>query len=581
MNNAVKDISYYWSYEGDTIYESYIIENAECCICFENKPVITKYSENIALSLDDVDDYYFRNNLIPDDILIKCPCHVHFLCIECLRKIINDYENHPININNSHIYCPYPFESCINEHGNKYIFDHSLIKKICKTETEWTNYITYANQYSFTGFTIIQCPLYERQSRNPCNSSILVENQKINNSNIGELVLNCDQNPKCLQNFCYTCKQRKGYYDIVCYECKLNYENENPNMLNYYFNKMNEYDVNIAEKENLIYSFKEVDYLYRNNEITLDIAVQNITNLINDIHTYLICPICKVSIYKTEKCNALSHHSVERCYSCGRIGFKIRGLGDHWDSYGIGGCYRFDYDAFVKTHVPEYVCREHLCSNHERGDCLFPDHQDGIDKLNHMRKKACVYHALKSLIPSIRYDVYDKLYNDNINTEDFIDFLPYKQTLYIIEQYKARNKDYIEDIVYSYLQCENPSNINEYKSDKSYILPVNEYVTKYYIGSTQLTTYSSTSYYNTENTTYNLDSVDLSDVSAWRAILNNELRSYLTPPMPAITTNHFRHDVTEQVPLISFRGYTLLADETGNDSDTTMVDLETVHSDEE
>jgi hypothetical protein len=344
-------------------------------------------------------------------------------------------------------------------------------------------YINYAEQFVFPGFTRIKCPqlVYSEEIGSvKCNADILVENEAIRNRQIGDVVVECTQNPLCMKRFCYNCKSIVGFYNTMCMDCKRFYENENPNIFNYYFNKNIDEQLSCSINENVLEakSFEESDYLYLNREITVEIAASQITKLINDVHSVMICPICKISLYKTEKCNGLSHHCVERCYACCRMGSKITGLGEHWSSSGVGGCFRFDYDTFVKQHAPLYKCNDAVCTNHDRGDCWIPEHQEGITQLSVLRKKAYVYHMLKSLLPSILHEVYDKLTRDNAGIPTFLEYLPNKQTFVLTASYKKRNRDYLEDIVYSQLQCPHPRDIPEYV-DKNFFVSAEDFVSTY------------------------------------------------------------------------------------------------------
>jgi hypothetical protein len=253
-------------------------------------------------------------------------------------------------------------------------------------------------------------------TRYHCNTDILVENEIIKNSNIGDLVIECTQNEKCLKKFCYYCKQYISFTNDTCNECKISYENENENVYNYYINKDkdNINKDNINENENTLgfvndipdiesvvtgesvkLDYNESSYLYLNKEITVQIAVEEILKIVKDVNNYIICPICKNSLYKTEKCNGMSHHNIERCYVCGRIGLPIRGLGEHWDSHGVGGCFRFDYESYVRTYIKDYICSDTECSNHDIGDCKDETHIKGIIDLQLCRKRSYIYHILK------------------------------------------------------------------------------------------------------------------------------------------------------------------------------------------
>lgn len=463
-----------------------------------NNIIDEKMELDTYLSLNDIEKDIFDNNIIPDELLVKSCCNKHYICIGCIRKIINNYENHPINENNSHMSCPYPFESCVTNIGFKNIFDHNLIYKICKTEEEWNNYLEHSNRYLFPGYTIIKCPLNNYRSNTKCNTDILVENELLKNANKGELIVECTQNDLCLKKFCYYCHQIIYNYYSICYNCKTIYENENPNVYNYYFNKnyqIHDNDVNINDtiSEDSIYTvvthsssisenkttYDESCYLFKNHEITCKEAVNQMLMLLDNINNFMICPICKNSLYKTEKCNALSHHNLERCYACGRIGFQIKGLGDHWNVAGISGCYRFDHDTYIKNYVSEYVCSEY-CSNHEKGDCTISEHLDGIKLLEITRIKSCLLHSINSLLPTLRLTVYDELYKIlKTNNSQLIDFLPFKQTLVLLSVYKERSRDYCEKIIYTELNCEYPLNIEEFNLDKSFYIDAQSYLNKY------------------------------------------------------------------------------------------------------
>ncbi len=422
-----------------------------CCVCFNNYPVILMENvEGTFASLADIQKELFEDNKIPDDILITSACNEHFLCIGCLRQIVNNYENHPINEHNSHVYCPYPFKECRTLIGFRNIFDHHLIQKICKNELEWTNFKNYTHQYRFPGFMVLNCL---------CGADILLEIQIIKDTPIGDLIVECTQNPMCYKRWCYYCKQPITY-NSFCYTCKMKHETENPNMYNYYFNKNIE---NILaepgthdEEANKELSFEESDYLYLNKELTIDIATNQIIATVLDPNYILICPICKYSLFKTEKCNALLHHNVERCYACSRIGFKTKGLGEHWATSGVGGCFRFDHDSFVDNYADKFLCNEKTCFNHDMGDCQIVEHQPGIEQLSKIRHKSYIYHMFKSLPSTIKYIVYDKVYQRFADNKDALDFLPYKQTLCLLEQNLEHFLDFSEEIFYDSINCQIP-----------------------------------------------------------------------------------------------------------------------------
>lgn len=477
--------------------ETYNDPDKTCCVCCIDHPVVKIKGSTVDASLDDFGPDDFEGGHVPDDLLFLSACKKHHLCTTCIRRIIHNYDSHPINENNSLFTCPYPFEKCQNDVGFDYTFGHHLIKKICRTDKEWNDYTRYSDQYAFPGFTMVKCP-FPVYLDGICESVILVENAVLREADIGDLIISCDQNARCLKRFCYHCKTPLSYSQSKCPECKLRYENEHPDVFNYYFTK----DKTTPITENIVdhYNpdnphsgpgddvgyhqllFEESDYLYLNKEITHDIAVKTIMSAIADAHDYMRCPICNMSLYKTEKCNGLSHHGIERCYVCGRIGEKMRGLFNHWSPSGIEGCFRFDNDNYVETHLPFYKCREIICFNHDLGDCEVPEHQVGVLSLVNTRKCGYVYHMIKSLLPNIRHNVYDTLfdYYNTVEKEEDLYYLPYKQTMLMIEHTKARTRDYSEVVVYYKLGCRAPWDIPEFVSGgKCFTIPAEEYISKY------------------------------------------------------------------------------------------------------
>jgi len=439
----------------------------ECCVCFSDKEYIVKY---------DTIDF---SNL--DKCILKSPCNIHYICVTCLRMMMFDFESHQINSDNSNMFCPYPFEPCINDAGFKHVFQNDSLRNLCTSDIEWERFISYADAFRFTGYTIIQCPMLCGDD-NICNTPILVENQSIKDMGIGELIVQCDQNSLCQKRFCYYCYDRVGFFDNQCNKCCLNNECQNINTYNYFINKKPQSVISIVEG-NQSYLCDEKNYLYFTHEITPEIVIQQVIDLLDDVNTYMICPICKVSLYKTERCNGLKHHQIERCYACGRIGFRTKGLGDHWNCCGNGGCYRFDYDDVVSKYVPQYVCHDFYCSNHEKGDCKDPEHQKGILMLQDFRKKTYIYHILLSLHTSIKYKTYDSLLAliSSCQPHNLV-YLPYKQSLILVDYDMSSYKDCTEDIMYENIICKPPyeTNDNNFKY-KGFAISPEEYITKYKI----------------------------------------------------------------------------------------------------
>lgn len=447
------------------------IEDISCCVCFRELTNVQNIQTLTDIAQED----------IKWDTIIKSACNKHYICIKCLHTIITDYTNHPINERNSHVYCPYPFEECLTIAGTKNIFEHNALLKILD-EIEQSQYINHAERFSFPGYTLILCPctFYVSHISHVCNYPVLIENELIISADIGDLVIQCHQNEHCCKLFCYHCRHEVHRYDRECRTCKLTSENSNPNILNRYIIKnevIEQVPYNDEEYDQTKY-FDETDYLYYNKEITVELALEHIKKLIE--HNLLcICPVCKLHLFKTEKCNGMRHHNIERCYACGRIGSRIGGIANtHWNPDGIGGCFRFDYDRFVTKYIPEYLCNQ-SCQNHEHGDCSLPEHKLGIQKMEKIRKQATIYHCIKSLLPNIRYIVLDILYDTYINTPTAYELLPYKQTFAFLEIYSSDIiMDYCEETLYEHLNLHHPVTIPDF-IHKNRVIDTQEYINNY------------------------------------------------------------------------------------------------------
>lgn len=446
--------------------------DTSCCVCF------TDFANN--------DDLYTLTDIplenIRDDILIKSACNKHFICIKCLYTIVTDYINHPINEHNSHVYCPYPFENCVTPAETRNVFEHEAILKILKNDSEKQQFMEHAGRFAFPGFTIINCPCfyYAPNQTNSilCNHAVFIENELIKTADVGDLVIQCHQNEQCCKSFCFHCRKEISRFEGECRTCKLFCENENPNILNRYIIKENSIDQITYDDESLGTNyFDETDYLVYNRDITKEYALEYIEKLIHH-NVHCVCPICKIHLHKTEKCNGMRHHNVERCYACGRIGTRTGGLhNNHWNIEGISGCFRFDYDRFVTLYIPEYKCNDR-CQSHDNGDCQLPEHIQGIQKMAKIRQRAIIYHCIKSLLPNLRYDILQTLYDKYTLVPTAYELLPYKQTFVFLEEFKEIHLDYSEESIYTHLKSESPFHLTEYL-DKTFIIDAYEYMEKY------------------------------------------------------------------------------------------------------
>lgn len=479
----------------------------ECCICFASE----------CETFIDLDD---TNTILADTDIIINPCRQHYTCINCMRHILNNYDNHPVNQDNSLVYCMYPLEQCVNNNGFRYYFTNENIYKIFSNNIDLERFKQHISNFEMPGFMVINCPFEY------CNFPILLESNYIDNSEVGESIIQCDQNLLCMKYFCYSCKEIKTFFDSSCYNCKTKAEQDNPHVRNYFFNKQH------ATLDESIYTYKESEYLYLNKNITCEIAVNQILQVVNNVSEYLICVICKAGLYKTEKCNGLSHHNIERCYACGRIGYPVRGLFNHWNTRGHHGCYRFDYDEYIRNTIPEYACDDYICSNHDLGDCKIQEHQRGIELLQEMRKCSYIYHMLMSLMPCIRLQVYDEVFQ-KINC----DLLPYKQTLMLLDVYKTHSNHFSEEIFYEMTCLQHPKNIFEHKQQ---CISNDDYNRLYKL--------------DTQNTHFHNTTLCDLEISAWRQFLNTpsiieEMRPLLPNVIADENNSENEHD-SENIEIV-------------------------------
>jgi hypothetical protein len=457
------------------------VDDHECCLCFYSEKCLAIKETCMVISYDgvsgepssptnkriadierieristvcvsDVEKNWFDDEQIPDDIVLSFTCKEHYICVQCLRKLINNYENHQINEHSSNIYCPFPFQECESQPGFRNVVDHESVKKFCRTTEELEMYETHAYKYRFPGFEVVTCPgkyLIEG-SEVQCGAEILVAIEEIKNTPKGQLIIECDQNFRCTAKFCYTCEANM-FLRLNCTNCMLTNESEDPNAFNHYFNTPSD------------------QLMFRNKEISVELALEQIHLALRDLNEYFICPVCKISLYKTEKCNEMSHHHIDRCYSCGRIGDKVRGLFEHWNGMGIGGCYRFNSDPYLTKNVPTYKCHENVCFDHDLGDCSIDEHQQGIIDLENDRKRNIVYHMLKSLLPETRDAVLKELYSTFADKE-FYQYLPWAYTFGLISKHTDRNCDCNEVTVYQQLALSEPMVL--LGSDRSNLIPI-------------------------------------------------------------------------------------------------------------
>lgn len=359
----------------------------ECTLCMSHKKMLIRTEQpNKTLSLQEAP------TLLDIDCLVYGPCYRHMFCTACLRKVLTDEYHHPINDQHALVACLSPFETCANEDGHLYYFNHHDIEKILNN-TEFRQYMDRAERFAFPGFQMLKCAM--------CQSGILVESEAIQGARRGTLIIACDQSRYCARRICYFCERSVGLAN-ECQRCLQSSEHEDPQAFNHYF-----YKPQIEADLDTVVIKQHDAFFYRNGELTVPLVIERLLEICGLEEPPVKCFGCNVFLKKSEACNTLEHCDFEICYACGRSSFRHGSLGDHWSEHGHLGCPRFDMAPYWnETAQCEYVCPFFSCTSHSRGECTMPSHQPGIQKYHKTRKQALVYHALKSLLAQTRQDVF-------------------------------------------------------------------------------------------------------------------------------------------------------------------------------
>jgi hypothetical protein len=393
----------------------------ECCVCMrsdlddlailvDNEAPLKEDGFHPTATLADCDEGIPLKNTI----FLSC-CRQHGICHDCMKTISTNFDNHPIGPNHSLIPCPYPFdEGCKTPVGTENYFTHSDVRKILD-ETQYQSYITHAERFQFPGYEIVKCPrpiiINEEGEVGVCGAWVLIPIDLIKSTPVGYLIMECDQNPKCYRRSCYHChslvrrnlRTRRDQNniagvinsnDVFCERCVTSTENTNRMAFNRYFYKPNKQR---NDGQSLF---------FRNEEIPDETVLAQLTEMVDSERLYTRCMECLTTIYKTEQCNTITHCGIERCYACGRSGTREQDLGDHWDVTGVKGCPRFDHSNFWNEWGNcDFKCREGLCYSDTIGNCTVAEHQRGINTMIELRKRAHIYHAIKSLLPEQRESI--------------------------------------------------------------------------------------------------------------------------------------------------------------------------------
>jgi hypothetical protein len=409
----------------------------ECCICFRtnNDKILWNTQTNSPAMLN---DWNLKDGILDNDILFMGPCNIHSYCVQCVKYIAIGFDNHPVGPLNSNIPCRPPFEGgeCFSLSGLSNYFTHNDMKKILTPE-EFIQYSNHIERYQFPGFELVKCPrpIYKNHTLTKCEAGILVPLEDIMTKQPGHLIILCDQNEKCTRRSCYHCQNLISRYTNSCHYCVTMDEANNPKSLNRYF-----YVVGKQLKDGQ-------ETCYKNEDITTEIALNQIIELAESDKIYVRCLECLVPICKTEQCNTLTHCKIERCYCCGRSGTRLQNdLGDHWDTTGLKGCPRFDYSKYWNTAANcNFKCEENKCYNEELGECKQIPHQEGIKNMHEERKKGHIFHALQSLLPNIKHQVLCEMWIQPKLKKYIPNFVSTDHRTYVpdtLQRQFIRNKEY-------------------------------------------------------------------------------------------------------------------------------------------
>lgn len=402
--------------------------NVECCLCLQEKWCVTTYSsenfirKRIPCKLSDIDISNFHQRKLPINSAFMCPCDFHSMCVRCIRLLI--FSQNEINRSHPLIRCMSPFSlpnnpvkseildtSCVNQFGIPFYFSHSDIFKVL-TKKEFKTYLDHSSEHEIPGFKIINCnqTYFHPISKIilECNSGIPINYSLIDNSIRGHLIIQCSQNVFCQKKFCYHCGTR--VFGKFCNRCIRLQENNDPLANNMYF-----YNPDINSK--LLH--------FKNKDITVDLVLDQILEKLQQDILHVRCFNCLLFIFKSDQCNGLSHCNIEVCYSCGRSSLIRSPLIDHWSEHGNKGCPRWDYSPFWNNSAKcDFKCQENICYSDESGDCSDPFHSIGKSNMSNFRKKAHIYHMLKSLLPEIKLKVFEQINIQQNKFKQYQEFIP-------------------------------------------------------------------------------------------------------------------------------------------------------------
>lgn len=373
-----------------------------------------------------------------ENVLLPSPCESewnHSICLKCLKQSFNSSftletckhhkTTHICEVNNTQIHqiqfqsipCLYPYtKHC--KHG----YSINSIQKLMNHTTPnelifglvssiYKNHCTIDMKH-YCG-DLISCPTY-----------MCVQKKWAIENDVALLPLPRNTRDQPNTMFCRRCENMELCNVYVeqpqpCYRCATQMECEMDNWWNRYIVRpqwMNQYESfvrNVSDEKSEWEDYQNQKYIHlvKNKHLTVEMIWGQMENLLKQKVVHSECFKTGTMIYKTDKCNGLSHCGIEKCYISGRttpLNEKLES--SHWNPLGhCGAVPRFDNDPYWnQVAMCNWICQEGKCYN-ENKDCTNILHAPGIKRYHEERKYYHVFHLLRSIPPQLKCKIYEEL----------------------------------------------------------------------------------------------------------------------------------------------------------------------------
>lgn len=315
-------------------------------------------------------------------ILFPCMDLGHAVCVRCLKRMLMNFQNHPLNRHMHGVSCPN-----VECHSQEIVPIDELMKILNLEEQK--QFIEFIRKFENPGVTTfihvgcgceVEVSLYE-----------MIEKKT--------MILQCSH---CDESFCYLCQNECSIEDAddgVCIHC-----GGDPisclGAFNRFFYRPNKTRYTTAEG------------LLRNYELTVPLVIEQLEEIVGQEQPAVKCPECGVWCHRTTDCNELQH-CTRLCYFCG---FKATPLDTHLCHFAEDGCYQFITEHQYLKHC--YQC-DSACHNH-RKVCTVAEHKPGIKMLHRIRKVSMINSRLESLPKLLLKDVLQALLERSSPVLEFI-----------------------------------------------------------------------------------------------------------------------------------------------------------------